>query len=181
MMTSSDDVIKWELFPRYWPFVRGIHRSPLNSPHKGQWRGALMFSLIWPWINGWVNNREAGDLRHHHAHYDVSVMAREGMPCGRNVSFCCTRNYACHQQPIDWWRTQNLKPCITFARRISLWKGIYTTLSMIKWESPRPDKFMCSVVLLHTSNIYQCKLQYRLFSFHSCAILDWKFNKRLSL
>ena len=41
-----DDVIKWKHFPRYWPFVRGIHRSPVNSPHKGQWRGALMFTLI---------------------------------------------------------------------------------------------------------------------------------------
>ena len=30
----------------YWPFVRGIHRSPVNSPYKGQWHGALMFSLI---------------------------------------------------------------------------------------------------------------------------------------
>ena len=58
---SHDDVIKWKHFPRYWPFVRGIHRSPVNSPHKGQWRGALMFSLICVWINGWVNNREAGD------------------------------------------------------------------------------------------------------------------------
>ena len=69
-----DDVIKWKHFPRYWPFVRGIHRSPVNSPHKGQWRGALMFSLICAWINGWVNNREACDLRRHHAHYDVIVM-----------------------------------------------------------------------------------------------------------
>ena len=44
-----DEVIKWKHFPRYWPFVRGIHRWPVNSPHKGQWRGALMFSLIcWP-------------------------------------------------------------------------------------------------------------------------------------
>ena len=34
-----DDVIKSKHFPRYWPFVRGIHRSPVNSPHKGQWRG----------------------------------------------------------------------------------------------------------------------------------------------
>ena len=41
-----DDVIKWKHFPRNWPFVRGIHRSPVNSPHKGQWRRALMFSLI---------------------------------------------------------------------------------------------------------------------------------------
>ena len=41
---SHDDVIKWKHFPRNWPFVLGIHRSPVNSPHKGQWRGALMFS-----------------------------------------------------------------------------------------------------------------------------------------
>ena len=59
---NHDDVIKWRHFPRYWPFVRGIHRSPVNSPHKGQWRGALMFSLICVWINGWVNIGEAGDL-----------------------------------------------------------------------------------------------------------------------
>ena len=52
----------------------GIHRSPVNSPHKGQWRGALIFSLICVWINGWVNNREAGDLRRYRAHYDVTVM-----------------------------------------------------------------------------------------------------------
>ena len=71
---SHDDVIKWKHFPCYWPFVRGIHRSPVNSPHKGQWRGALMFSLICVWINGWVNNREAGDLRRYRGHYDVIVM-----------------------------------------------------------------------------------------------------------
>ena len=38
------------------------------------WRGALMFSLICVWINNWVNNREAGDLRRYRAHYDVIVM-----------------------------------------------------------------------------------------------------------
>ena len=118
----------------YWSFVRGIHRWPVNSPHKGpvtrkklllmasscvrnsdnpsrdttihmmtssngnmfrvtgplraeftghrwipphksQWRGALIFSLICAWINGW-NNRKAGDLRLHRAHYDVTVMQR---------------------------------------------------------------------------------------------------------
>ena len=63
-----------ESFPCHWPFVRGIHRSPVNSPHEGQWRGAVMFSLICAWINGWVNNHEAGDLRRHHAPYDVIVM-----------------------------------------------------------------------------------------------------------
>ena len=58
------DVIKWKHFPRYWPFA-----------HKGQWRGALMFSLICAWANVWVNNRDTGDLRRHHAHYDVIAMA----------------------------------------------------------------------------------------------------------
>ena len=72
-----DDVIKWKHFPRYWPFVRRIHRSPVNSPHKGQWRGALMFSLICVWINDWVNNGEAGDLRRYRIHYDVTVMFRK--------------------------------------------------------------------------------------------------------
>ena len=69
---QHDDVIKWKHFPRYWPFVRGIHWSPVNSPHKGQWRGALMFSLIYARIN----TGETGDLRRHHAHYDVIVMTR---------------------------------------------------------------------------------------------------------
>ena len=51
MMTSSSE----NFFPRYWPFVRGIHRSP-------------------PWMNGWVNNREANDLRRHRTYYEVIVL-----------------------------------------------------------------------------------------------------------
>ena len=70
----NDDVIKWKHFPCHWPFVRGIHRSPVNSPHKGQWSGALIFFLICAWINGWVNNGEAGDLRRHRTHYNVTVL-----------------------------------------------------------------------------------------------------------
>ena len=62
-LLSHDDVTKWKHFPHYWPFLWGIHRSPANSPHKGQWRGALMFSLICAWVNGWVNHRQACDLR----------------------------------------------------------------------------------------------------------------------
>ena len=112
-----DDVIKWKHFPRYWPFsVRGIHRSPVNSPHKGQWRGALVFSLICAWINGWVNNREAGALRRQRAHYDVIVMFSldtEHM-CGRvSVSYSivnskgvtCIRNNLTHGSPFSISRT----------------------------------------------------------------------------
>ena len=69
MMTSTN----WNISAN-WSFVRGIHRSPVNSPHKGQWRGALMFSLIYAGTNGWVNNPAAGDLRRHSAHYDITVM-----------------------------------------------------------------------------------------------------------
>ena len=80
-MRYHDDVIKWKHFPRYWTFVQGIHRSPVNSPHNGQWRGALMFSLICAWIKGWVNNRKTSDFRRHRAHYDVVVMLCYGRPC----------------------------------------------------------------------------------------------------
>ena len=73
-VNTHDDVIKWKHFPRYWPLVRGIHRSPVNPLHKGEWRGALMFSLICVWINRWVNSCEAGDLRRHRYHYDIIVM-----------------------------------------------------------------------------------------------------------
>ena len=55
-------------------FVLGIHRWPVNSPHKGQWRGAVMFSLIYAWTNNWVNNRDVCGFRHHRAHYDVNEM-----------------------------------------------------------------------------------------------------------
>ena len=72
--TLHDDVIKWQHFPCYWPFVRGIHWSLVNSHHKGQWLGALMFVLIWAWTHSWVNNWAADDLRYHYDHYDVTVM-----------------------------------------------------------------------------------------------------------
>ena len=62
-MVIHDDVMKWKHYPRYLPFVWGIHRWPVNSPHKGRWHGALIFSLTCVWINGWVNHRKAGDLR----------------------------------------------------------------------------------------------------------------------
>ena len=48
--------------------------SQVVFPHKGQWRGALLFPLICAWTNGWVNNLDAGDLRRHRAQYDVTVM-----------------------------------------------------------------------------------------------------------
>ena len=63
-----------ETFSALLAICEGNSPVPVNSPHKGQWRGALMFSLISPCWNGWVNNREAADLRRNHAHYDVILM-----------------------------------------------------------------------------------------------------------
>ena len=71
---THDDGIKWEHFLPYWPFVRGINWSPVNSPHKDHWRAALIFSLVCASRNGCINNGDAGDLRRHRAHYDVIVM-----------------------------------------------------------------------------------------------------------
>ena len=70
MMTSSNG----NIYPRYWPFVRGIHLWLADSPHKGQWRGTFMFSLICAWTNGWANNGDADDLGRHRAHYDITIM-----------------------------------------------------------------------------------------------------------
>ena len=69
---SHDDIINWKHFPRHWPFVRWIHRPPVNSPHTGQWREALMFSLKKKHV--YADNRDAGDFRCHCTHHDVTVM-----------------------------------------------------------------------------------------------------------
>ena len=74
MCYDYDDVIKWKHFRRHWAFVWGIHRQPVNCSQKGQWREALIFSLICAWTNGWANNRDAGDLRRHRVYYDVTVV-----------------------------------------------------------------------------------------------------------
>ena len=79
------------------------HRSPVNSPHKGQWRGALMFSLIYAWINGRVKDRDAGDLRRHRAHNDFIVMLYSiSGPCIRSwrVANNCTVNVSRNRKRI---------------------------------------------------------------------------------
>ena len=83
-----DDIIKWKHFPCNWPFVRGIDRSSVDFPLKGQWRGALMFSLICAWTNGWANTQEAGDLRCHCAHYVLNVTNCKLLVLGNQCTFC---------------------------------------------------------------------------------------------
>ena len=84
----------------YWPFVRGVHRL--------QWRGALMFSFICAWTNGWANNGDAGDLRRHCAHYDVTVMKKKS----KQIKFVSVSD-AC------WWVTR--VKCMTWKVLIAVW------------------------------------------------------------
>ena len=71
MMTSSNGNIF-----RVTGHLCGEFTGPrwISRTKASDWHGALMFSLICVWINDWVNNREAGDLRRYRAHYDVIVM-----------------------------------------------------------------------------------------------------------
>ena len=121
-LDCHDDVIKWTHFPHYWPFVRGIHRWPVNSPQKGQWRGALMFSLICAWINGWVNNR------------DVIVMVAASHAV-RDVSIGIMAMIVFSE--AHWsWRKVHLLYCFQYymmrARKPTHW----VTLQFVSWSAP---------------------------------------------
>ena len=80
---------------RYWPFGRGIHRSPVNSPYKGQWCGALVFPSICAWINGWIINHEADNLRRHRAHYNIIVMSCLRVRPLLSMTFLYNANVTC--------------------------------------------------------------------------------------
>ena len=150
MMTSSN-------FPRYWKFVRGIHRPPVNSPHKGQWRGALMFSLISAWINGWVNNGEAGDLRCRHAHYDVVVMTNKetnGVP-PMNLKLCPILVYLKDARDsfyqhglslISAWIRNNHTPCKLCAENIYPFPNLNAAVEFWEWRSNFISHFIMDVI-----------------------------------
>ena len=81
MMTSSNG----NIFRVTGHLCGEFPRFPGNSSHKGQWRRTLMFSSICAWINDWVNNREAGDLRRYRTGYDVIVMINHPPDLGNIV------------------------------------------------------------------------------------------------
>ena len=133
-----------EAFSRYWPFVRGIHRSPVNSPHKGQWRGALMFSLISARINGWVNNREAGDVRRHRAHHDVNAMHR-------NNSFAIVTGAILKTNPDqltinfhmwDFSTVIEMGSFIVFKNKPGYWHRLHKKLIIYKTKQTKLDEIV---------------------------------------
>ena len=143
MMTSPNGH-----FPRYWPFVRGIHRWPVNSPHKGQRRGALMFSWICTWIKGWVNNREAGDLRHHRAHF---------------FTYWLRTCPAINRKWAKWWRNSFCVGNTRLLHRFSSWSPILQTQKykfIIRW-------ICCENVYVYTFDLY-----------HSITWTPWLLGSR---
>ena len=106
-----------ETFSALLAICAGNSPVPGEFPHKGQWRGALMFSLICIRIKGWVNNDEARDLRRHRAHYDVTIMhllwsifynwwfrkaCRRSNAFFQNGWWDCTRYYDTSGQFMSW-------------------------------------------------------------------------------
>ena len=125
---DNDDFIKW--IPYYWPFVWGIHRSAVNSPHKCQWRGALMFSLICAWINDWVHTIKC------------TIVSRWFGMSSHPLWHHCNDNQ--HSMPWpQWWLVdicQREKPliknnyiCGGWPARLVLWKKC----SLCKWLSAK--------------------------------------------
>ena len=93
-----DEVIKWKHFSRYWPFVRWIPHTKASD--------AEFWCFLWStsWINGWVNNHDAGDLRCNRAHYDVIVM-KYYIPWNIHTAMLCLFCYD-HIIRLFLWRIQ---------------------------------------------------------------------------
>ena len=94
-----------ETFSASLALCAGNSPVPVNSPHKGQWSGALVFSLICVWIHGWVNKGEAGDLICHRGHYDINVMSsilfNRRRPNSQWSNHTCTLSYSKNTMPAD--------------------------------------------------------------------------------
>ena len=107
-----------------------------NPPVSGlQSRETLMYSLICAWTNGWAKTRDAGDLRRHRAHYNVTVIESNIVLCTKcgeqsqaNSQAICTTNWSVpfhHGGDLKCHKTvkfcEPLLPCVFF-----LLPGCYT-------------------------------------------------------
>ena len=119
---------KMEKFSSLLAICAGNSPVTVNSPHKGQWCGALIFSLICTWINGWVINREAGNLRRHRAHYYIIVTQRKFLSFFRGHWQFWIRNLAHwrYQILIIWcsevWKRRSFEACYW---NVCLYSGLY--------------------------------------------------------
>ena len=115
---DHDDVLKWKHFRRYWPFMK----SPVTSPHKGQWCKALMFSLVCTWTNRWANNQDAGDFRRHSTHFDVNVMQNYAQQMFSSLLFAFMSISVGFKSSLMCWSIQTLNVQTVFVIiKLKLW------------------------------------------------------------
>ena len=147
---AHDDVIKWEHFPHYWPFVREVTGG---FPAKDQWRGALMFSLMCAWMNGWVNNREAGDLR-----FSNSI----------TVDHIATKFGTCHDSPA-------VVPCAKFCS-----DSCISTWMRAKWNFHHIWIVMEKLLVKWAPELTRyCDVQWPIFPMVSMDTVTWHWGRRV--
>ena len=108
-----------------------IDQLPVNYPHKGQWRGALIFSLISAWTNGWVNKRDVGDLRRHRAHCDVTVMKIIDEIPSKSRNTRGWRNWQQRLTTMAWRGSQNILHYVQHIETETKW--LLFSDSVYKW------------------------------------------------
>ena len=108
-----------------------IDQLPVNYPHKGQWRGALIFSLISAWTNGWVNKRDVGDLRRHRAHCDVTVMKTIDEIPSKSRNTRGWRNWQQRLTTMAWRGSQNILHYVQHIETETKW--LLFSDSVYKW------------------------------------------------
>ena len=131
--TSSNGNIFCVTGPLWGEFTADWWIPLTKGQCKGQWRGPLVFSLICAWINGWVNNREAGDLRHHRAHCDIIVMPirtpERFAYISTNHLATCVFRYA--RFDCEYWNGyDNNKTTVVSTSNLSYWNMICATITI---------------------------------------------------
>ena len=156
-----------------------------NSHHRGQWRGALMFSLTYTWTNGWINNRDAGDLRRNCAYCDVISMTLRHMDCLRGGRVV-TRGFGGCQSDIHRrlrWRWVVVAMFFVFPCPVELntdfiaFYNIYFTIRTERncWNclDSRYEKIL-SIVFFNDTSLLDCRELYIILTSYftiTCSLL----------
>ena len=152
-MRNQNDVGKWKHFPRYWPFVRGIHRSPVKFPHKGQWRLSLMFSLMCAWTNGWANNRDAAKSRRQWLETPSCSFWRHCNVIGK-----------CKYPPYKFCRhflRAGWKVYGAFTRHLQIWFIITLQQFLLKMSMKKSPEVLALISMISSWRVHEYKVNYK--------------------
>ena len=127
---EHDDVIKWKHCPRYCSVVRGIHRSPVESPHKCQCLNKRLSKQSRHW---WFET-SSSSLWHHYNDLE-SYSPNERLPKAnmtqQYASACIWGKYSTGQQS----EVLVCKTIKSLIKRICTEKGKYLIIYKYIWEN----------------------------------------------